>query len=187
MIASNSVIPDEVKTSSHETQAPTDYKLIVETNGDLWAATTAPITVCDDGSYCCGDNGYAPKANPNGPVCCSAGKGVWIVDGKTTFMNPNNSTLNPSSLSSISTSSQSTSLLADPTSAMTTTNPQQNNPSNASKTGAISGGVVGGIAGLAVVVLAVWYFMMKRNRKHALPPSQAFGQGDVKQSFDVDV
>lgn len=40
---------------------------------------TVLVTNCENGSYCCGLNNLA---------CCEAGSGLWIVDGKTTNLNP---------------------------------------------------------------------------------------------------
>jgi hypothetical protein len=67
------------------------------------ANDTVPITKCNDGSYCCGQNNA---------TCCTAEQGVWIVNDQIALTSPI-STTSPtsstvSSTSPISTTSHST-------------------------------------------------------------------------------
>lgn len=67
------------------------------------ANDTVPITKCNDGSYCCGQNNA---------TCCNAGQGVWIVNDQIALMSPISTTSSTSSVStsmtSVSTTSHST-------------------------------------------------------------------------------
>ena len=110
------------------------------------------LTTCDDGSLCCG-------IGSNGSTCCTEGKGVWMVNGKETTLNPNATASASASALPASTSSTSTSTTSAPSIA---TESSKSSPSK-NHTGAIAGGVVGGVVGLALVAGAMyWLFRPRR-------------------------
>ena len=95
-------------------------------------------------------------------ACCSRGSGVFINNGKvTTSVNPS-ATATSASASAAATHS--------PSSPTPSPIPPHNN-----HTGAIAGGVVGGVAGLVLIGVAIFYFRrMKRN--HDSMPEGSSGQ-----------
>ena len=157
-----------------------------DTNGDQWAGTTAPITVCGDGSYCCGVNNSAyPEANPNGPECCSAGQGRKIVDGKIALTYPNKST----STQSILHTSSDTSITSSPSHATSPTyssTPQLEKSTTSNHKDMIVGGVVGGIAGLMLIVLAFRCLIAKWSRKRVRKSPRGSTSGDRPKPLDMD-
>ncbi|KAG6986709.1 hypothetical protein G7Y79_00073g098080 [Physcia stellaris] len=118
------------------------------------------LTVCDDGSLCCG-------TKTNGSTCCIEGKGVWMVDGKETTVNPNATVSTSTSALPASTSSASTAA-----NAAESTSSTPKSSSHKSNTGAIAGGVVGGVVGLAVIGGAIYWLFHPRQ----------LGNGDPSQS-----
>ncbi|KAK1540769.1 hypothetical protein CPAR01_06758 [Colletotrichum paranaense] len=140
------------------------------------------ITKCSDGSYCCGEG-------QNASICCMAGRGVYIVDGKiiTSSAASSSSTIAlttslatvgiTSAISSAITSaitSASHSADASSTSLLTPSNPAESATSNTNSTwdnrNGIIGGAVGGGVGLAIVGIVAaffWYKKKKRNTETA--------------------
>ncbi|KAK1703886.1 hypothetical protein BDP67DRAFT_220025 [Colletotrichum lupini] len=140
------------------------------------------ITKCSDGSYCCGEG-------QNASICCMAGRGVYIVDGKiiTSSAASSSSTIAlttslatvgiTSAISSAITSaitSASHSADASSTSLITPSNPAESATSNTNSTwdnrNGIIGGAVGGGVGLAIVGIVAaffWYKKKKRNTETA--------------------
>ncbi|KAK0371264.1 hypothetical protein CLIM01_11372 [Colletotrichum limetticola] len=140
------------------------------------------ITKCSDGSYCCGEG-------QNASICCMAGRGVYIVDGKiitssaassssTTALTTSLATVGiTSAISSAITSaitSASHSADASSTSLITPSNPAESATSNTNSTwdnrNGIIGGAVGGGVGLAIVGIVAaffWYKKKKRNTETA--------------------
>jgi len=99
------------------------------------------VTVCDDGSFCCG-------VGTNGSTCCFEARGVWMVDGKETKLNPH------------TTSSIAPSLSA-PSAAPAAQTSKPVTATHHSNAGAIAGGVVGGVVAL-LLLLGLLYWMMRR-------------------------
>jgi hypothetical protein len=63
----------------------------------------AQLTVCGDGSYCCG---------PNNSTCCNANEGVWIVNGQVVDVEPISSTSSSTSSTILSTTATASSVPA---------------------------------------------------------------------------
>ncbi|KAL2041923.1 hypothetical protein N7G274_005111 [Stereocaulon virgatum] len=122
--------------------------------GNIANATEQYVKECQDGSWCC--EAENPPLNSNGGLnstlqgqvdtCCAQGKGVFIKNGIATNVNPN-ATTTGSSATSTSTPAQHSTPVA-----------------------AIAGGVTGGVIGLAVIALAIFFCLrsIRRNkaRKH---------------------
>lgn len=132
----------------------------------------ATVTPCDDGSYCCGNGTLAEK-------CCNDKKGVFVIDGITTDVNPlstsktsssTGSTLSSSSnsASSTSTSIVSPALASSPTSTVSASSSAKSTSPN--HTGPIVGGVIGGIAVVALLILAALLLQRRRMRRQSLEP-----------------
>ena len=122
------------------------------------AGIDVELTACDDGSLCCG-------IGTNGSTCCTEGKGVWMVNGKETTLNPNATA--SASASSIPASTSATSAPSTPSIAAST---ESSKPSSSkSHTGAIAGGVVGGVVGLVLVAGAMYWLFRPRPMDSPLP------------------
>lgn len=136
--------------------------------GNSVAGVNSIITACDDGSYCCG-------FKEDGSNCCSQGKGVWMVDGKETTVNPN------------ATASASTSPSSTPAALSGNTEPDTvtGAPSRKNNTAAILGGVVGGVAGLALIAGLLWWLFRYRplGRTRDLPTTK-MGYGYPPEELD---
>jgi len=136
-----------------------------DTEGNSWNASAAPITVCADGSYCCGARvSYFPQADPSGPDCCDTYQGKFIVDGKATSSTPNHSGSRASHTPKSTSSAQ---------------------PSNFPKsnhTGAIAGGVTGGVAGLVIIMVLIWFSLVRQIRKRA-PSSSGHSEVEERKTF----
>ena len=118
------------------------------------SASDEMVTPCPDGSYCCGQNATD---------CCNDKKGVWIVNGTTTNVNPASATKTSSS-----STTQTPTITGEPASPGTTATSSQND------TGAIVGGVVGGLAVLVLAAGAAYYFFRRKSRRQdAVPESTA--------------
>ena len=111
----------------------------------------APVTVCDDGSYCCGNNMSTMRDNLSGPDCCAAHQGVFLENKRPTGTQPN---ANASTSASASR--------AAGTSAPSST------PAKHVDTRTVVTGVIGGFAGSALVVLGIRLVMIKRNMRAEL-------------------
>ena len=125
--------------------------------GDQWGETNAPVTVCDDGSYCCGNNLSTMRDNLSGPDCCAAHQGVFLENGGPTSTNPN---------ANASTSSSAS--IAAGTSDRSSTPAKDFEPAKEINTRIIVIGVLGGLAGSALVVLGIRLVMIKRNMRDGL-------------------
>ncbi|KAK7439273.1 hypothetical protein Landi51_11250 [Colletotrichum acutatum] len=136
------------------------------------------ITKRSDGSYCCGEG-------QNASICCMAGRGVYIVDGKiitssaassssTIALTTSLATLGTPSAISSAIASASLSADASSTSLITSSTPLESTTSNTNSTwdnrNGIIGGAVGGGVGLAIVGIVAaffWYKKKKRNTETA--------------------
>jgi hypothetical protein len=107
-------------------------------NGTPLRNSHVPVTECQDGSFCCGNNNTK---------CCSAGQGSFVVNGQVTISKPSSTS---STTSSTSTATSTSSVVV----AMTS--------KSSSNTGAIAGGVVGGVVGLVLILGAIWFFVRRR-------------------------
>ncbi|KAJ5816524.1 hypothetical protein N7447_008757 [Penicillium robsamsonii] len=73
----------------------------------------------------------------------------------------------PSSISSFTTAS-TTSTSSRTTSTIASSTPMRTNeakPASSTNTGAIAGGAVGGVAGVAILIALVWFFLRRRNKQ----------------------
>jgi len=156
-------------------QSPEDVKLCV--NGTRQGAEDVPITVCNDGSYCCGNTAASES-------CCQNGLGVWIVNGEETSSNPNGSASSNSAIHTATSSILSSTALA---SDAASSSPSAINPEPKTNAGAIAGGVVGGVASLAAISGACLYLLFKRRRASSthLPPNSKWLEIDGKNPVVV--
>ena len=146
--------------------------------GNPYNATSGiPLTTCADGSFCCGVNWTISALDDGTSDCCSRKGGLFLQDGKVTSAIPSASAARATSA--------------------TTANPAQSNVPSSSNlaptatpapkstnTGAIVGGVVGGVAAVAILSLAFWYFMIRRKSRNTIqaqsqPLSQVQGPYDM--------
>ena len=134
---------------------------VPDLNGTNYADINAPLVTCADGTWCCGfqaDDGQ----------CCTAGKGVTIVDGKVVTPQanaPTSSSVPKSSASTAQIPSASSSTSPKVASAATSL------PKNASSNiGSIVGGAVGGCAGVVTLAFVFWYSLIRRNTNRPSPP-----------------
>ncbi|KXH42238.1 hypothetical protein CSIM01_08990 [Colletotrichum simmondsii] len=133
------------------------------------------ITKCSDGSYCCGEG-------QNASICCMAGRGVYIVDGKiitssaassssTIALTTSVTTLGISSAISSAITSASLSADASATSLIASSNPLESTTSKTNSTwdnrNGIIGGAVGGGVGLAIVGIVAAFFWYKKKKRNA--------------------
>lgn len=116
------------------------------------------VTPCSDGSYCCGDGSL-------GSSCCNQGRGVFVRDWTTQAANPTSTPASSSSLQSPSGSPTTTGLPAGPTrTTASSPAPATSSPRSNVNAGAIAGIVIGGLAGIVLLLGAVW-FLCFRGRK----------------------
>ncbi|KAL8784137.1 MAG: hypothetical protein Q9195_009161 [Heterodermia aff. obscurata] len=140
-------------------KSPHCQKLCLNYDGPSpWGFSVAGIdvelTACDDGSLCCG-------IGTNGSTCCTEGKGVWIVNGKETTVNPNKTA--SASASAIPASTSATSTTSATPGPSIATESSEASISSKSHTGAIAGGVIGGVVGLGLIAGAMyWLFRPRR-------------------------
>lgn len=165
------------------------------------------VTPCDDGSYCCGNGTLAEN-------CCNDKKGVFVIDGITTDVNPSSTSKSASSTSSASTSSSaspstsasptspsnfSPALASSPTNTVSTSNSTKSSSSN--HTGAIVGGVIGGIAVVGLLIFAALFLQRRRLQRtplgfswrgekpqifHEAPPNVTRTELDGRQMTELD-
>lgn len=117
------------------------------------------VLPCDDGSYCC---------NHNATNCCDQKKGVWILNGTTTNVNPATVQTSTSTFStpgfptSSSGTPKSSPTLLPQTSSGETSKPV---PSSSLSSGAYAGIGIGAFALLVIVLGSVIFFIRKRKRQ----------------------
>lgn len=116
------------------------------------AGTDVDVTQCDDGSFCCG-------AATNGSSCCAEGRGVFMVDGKESRVNPNKTSTTPTTPSA--------------TAAHSTPSTTASHHADAE---VIAGGVVGGVAALSLLIGLLYWFVRRRRRNSAASPSTKMGE-----------
>ena len=134
--------------------------------GDPWGQMNAPITVCDDGSYCCGNNVSWMSNGMSGPACCAAHQGVFLDHGTPTSTRPNaNASISSSASGAAGTSGSSST------------------PAKGTPTRVIVTGVIGGLAGSALVILGIRLVMIKRKMRAELA---AKDQSVLKQPAMID-
>ncbi|KAH9228255.1 hypothetical protein K456DRAFT_1729528 [Colletotrichum gloeosporioides 23] len=130
-------------------QSPKCVKLCIsddyQTEGVGATGTDVVVTKCADGSYCCGNN-------KNATDCCTAGKGVKIVDGEVVTMSSATASgsMTTSTSSSIPTASSVGSSSSEPS----------------SNQAGVIGGAVGGGVGAVVLALAAWFFWYKSRKRN---------------------
>ena len=157
---------------------------------------TYPITICENGSYCCGNGTIAD-------TCCSLKQGVFLVDGSTTQKNPISfqNPLAPSIFSSVIVLTPSTSITAAAPTASSSPIPSatlaiipsiSSSPAPTSTkqtalaTGVIVGGAVGGFAGVAVLILGVWIWKLRSRRMlQSLAPSKPDSRSEPRNGAIV--
>lgn len=140
---------------------------IIDENGYEMSSGDQMVTPCADGSCCCGQNATD---------CCNSNKGVWIVNGTTTNIDPASATYSSATKSSsISSSSSSTTSTATITNAPdTTATPTSPTSTPKDHTGVIAGGVIGGLAVLALAAGAAYYILKQKRRGSTdMPESSA--------------
>jgi len=118
--------------------------------------TDEAVTQCSDSTYCCGSSNGAGTGV--GDVCCKSHQGVFLVDGKVSNANPSST---GSAVPAVTATTSAPPVTLSPT------------PSNSLSTGAIAGGVVGGVAGLALVIGAISWFLVRSRRKRRAQNSTA--------------
>lgn len=147
-----------------------------------WLNDTVVVTNCDDGSYCCGHNNLE---------CCSAGLGVWIVDGRFTKINPALVSLisvvvygTATSESTVLPSATVTSDSTSPNTAVASTSFSQQLQDSQSSGGLDTGARVGlgvGIAlGAAAIGLLVVYLIIWRRRSRRTSTAQPNTEANSK-------
>ena len=124
--------------------------------GDPWGQMNVPITVCDDGSYCCGNPLSYERNYLSGPDYCAANQGVFLQNGRPNNTIPN---ANPSTSSSASGVARTTS--------------PSSTPAKEAPAQTIVTGVIGGLAGSALIVLGIRLVMIRRNMRTDLAVSNA--------------
>lgn len=122
---------------------------MVETEGVGATGTDIVVTKCANGSYCCGNN-------KNATDCCTAGKGVKIVDGEVVTTS--------SATASASGSTITLTSFSKPTASSSSAGADDPAPSN-NQAGVI-GGAVGGCVGALALALAAWFFWYKRRKRN---------------------
>lgn len=117
------------------------------------------VLPCDDGSYCC---------NHNATSCCDQKKGVWILNGTTTDVNPATIQTSTSSFSTPSFPTSSSSPSEDPATLLPQTSSGETSkpaPSSSLGSGAYAGIGVGASALLVIVLGLAILFIRKRRRQ----------------------
>jgi hypothetical protein len=119
------------------------------------------VQQCGDGSWCCETSKHlnsTQQAKVN--ACCDQGKGMFVVNGKVTSVNPSGTSSISGASATAKASPSSTRASATPaTSSSAAPTPHNNNA------GAIAGGVIGGIAVSVTIVVAVFFFFRRRSKK----------------------
>lgn len=126
-------------------------------------------------------------SSPGGSIVADHGRCYDLNDSSWTYYSidtcirqPQDSsgTSSSASPSTTSASSTSSSAPASSTSTLDATQPSESSANNTvptsdeSNTGAIAGGVVGGIAGLALVIGVIWFFLRRRGKQRREGPVQ---------------
>lgn len=148
---------------------PNCIKLCVDgtkQNGEPEVDNDVQITVCGDGSYCCGSGGQATS-------CCNTGNGVFMKNGSETNVNPSaTSSSNSSGPDENTGSNGQTTIIQTATSMPDLPSPIPISGSQTNNTAAIAGSVVGGVIGLALIIGLCWCFAHRRS-KSATPSKEA--------------
>lgn len=135
---------------------------------------TYHITICDNGSYCCGIGTYADN-------CCKLKQGLFLVNGSATQDNPISlqdpltssmfssiTSLTLSTSISISASMKSSSEISSSSTSSLSFSPQKAAP----EIGVIAGAAIGGAGGVVALILCalVWkgYRRMKSNHRNEM-------------------
>lgn len=115
-----------------------------------------PVTVCDDGSYCCGNTDLAKQ-------CCYSHEGYVLINGDAVLAGSvNASASGTTSASSTFTGIVSFSSSATSTSTSGTASPsQQTQTAPKTNTAAIAGGVVTGVLGIVLIAVGTWLFFKR--------------------------
>ena len=139
------------------------------TGRDQWGSSVkgnnVEVTKCDNGSFCCG-------VGTNGSACCAQKRGVWMVDGKET-------NVNPTITSSATTSPSATSA------APATETSQSVAVSRHSNAGAIAGGVVGGVVALILLLGLLYWIKRRRHSGFTSKPQEPHAELDMGKEKSV--
>ncbi|KAI9925077.1 hypothetical protein ASPWEDRAFT_45222 [Aspergillus wentii DTO 134E9] len=113
------------------------------------------VNVCSDGSYCC----------DNDTTCCVDKAGFFLTDGVITGR-ANDTTTTTSS------ATPTTSLTSSTSPASATASATDTSSSGLSSGGKIGVGVGVAVGGLAILALALFWFLWRRRKNAAAPPQQ---------------
>lgn len=133
--------------------------------GRPWGQMNSPITMCDDGSYCCGNNVSWVNHGVSGPDCCAARNGVFLDHGRPTFTSPNAKASIPSASEAARTSGPSST------------------PAKGTPTRVMVAGVIGGLAGSILMILGIRLVMIKRKMRAEIAVKDS---SVLKQSSLID-
>ncbi|KAL9043689.1 MAG: hypothetical protein Q9214_003133 [Letrouitia sp. 1 TL-2023] len=131
----------------------------IDENGSDRHEGDTMVLPCDDGSYCC---------NHNATDCCDQKKGVWILNGTTTDVNPATIQTSTSSFSTPIFSTSSSSSAGNPPTLLPQTSSGETSkpvPSSSPSSGAYAGIGVGAFALLVIALGLAIFFTRKRKRQ----------------------
>jgi hypothetical protein len=146
------------------------------------ADNDVPITTCDDGSLCCGDE-------ITGPPCCAQGKGVWLLNGKVVSTKPTStahsattSMVVPSSTLTLATTTLSASTVS------TSSDPAGKSSAPRDYTAIIVGSVLGGVLGLGLLIALLWFLTLRRRRSDGVGRNQQISElGSDGEVSELDI
>ncbi|OQE09360.1 hypothetical protein PENVUL_c006G07928 [Penicillium vulpinum] len=153
------------------------------------------VTNPKDDGFCCSQGKYAFTVKTSGGVGCANDLSDLQVNMRQLTI-VSSATPTPSSTSSTfftteSTTPTSTTASSTPTSTAASPSPVSGGETKQTNTGAIAGGVVGGVAGVAILIALVWFFLRRRNKNRqgnelqSMPPhpqtQEYFAQNSERQ------
>ncbi|CAI4213252.1 unnamed protein product [Parascedosporium putredinis] len=153
------------------------HRDILNAQGILMSGTDMRITVCSDGSLCCGDKEASTE-------CCREKSGFLIVDGEVVAASqPSSTTGTQTTARSTSSTSTSTSSSDDPES----DDPEASNTGNddgssGPNKAVIIGAVLGSVFGVALIA-AAWVLYRRSQRRGPSPPVTGGGVMDAAPEY----